>query len=447
LILLAILSSAQLLQAADQVITADPAAQSAAASAAVSLDAIYDTTPADPTLTGMGMRIHFDSSELTFDSFSDVLSSGLIVNPDLVTPESDSGDFDSDPATDQFVRIAWLDISGNWPGVLPQTLLTVHFQTAAGFSGTQINFSATDQPPGWGFQSTPGVVTLAPGGECGDGVLDPGEACDDGNTVGGDCCAADCTYETAGSTCDDDLYCNVDETCDGAGSCAGGSARDCSDAVDCTDDSCDEAGDQCVNTANDANCPDDGLFCTGDEFCDAVADCASTGDPCAPGTVCNETTDLCDPGLPLLTVTKAGSGTGTVTSDPAGIDCGSDCNETFGLGTEVTLTAARDSGSTFDGWNADCSGTLASASVLMNTSKTCTATFELCVGVKDVSGMTVSDQQLFEACTTLSAGNFQILGPGGNVTFVAGGQIVLGEGFFVGTGAEFTASLDSSLLP
>jgi hypothetical protein len=148
-----------------------------------------------------------------------------------------------------------------------------------------------------------------------------------------------------------------------------------------------------------------------------------------------------------LTVTKAGSGTGTVTSDPAGIDCGSDCNETFGLGTEVTLTAARDSGSTFDGWNADCSGTLASASVLMNTSKTCTATFELCVGVKDVSGMTVSDQQLFEACTTLSAGNFQILGPGGNVTFVAGGQIVLGEGFFVGTGAEFTASLDSSLLP
>jgi hypothetical protein len=46
--------------------------------------------------------------------------------------------------------------------------------------------------------------------------------------------------------------------------------------------------------ANDANCPDDGLFCNGTEFCDPVNDCSSTGDPCPAGTTCNEGTDTCD---------------------------------------------------------------------------------------------------------------------------------------------------------
>ncbi len=68
-------------------------------------------------------------------------------------------------------------------------------------------------------------------------------------------------------------------------------------------------------------------------------------------------------------------------------------------------------------------------------------------GIKALSGMIVSDQQTFEACTTLSAGSFQILGPGGKVTFAAGEQIVLQEGFQVRVGAEFTAILDPSLLP
>jgi hypothetical protein len=48
-----------------------------------------------------------------------------------------------------------------------------------------------------------------------------------------------------------------------------------------------------VNTPNDANCPDDGLFCNGTEFCDPAADCSSTGDPCAAGEVCDESTDTC----------------------------------------------------------------------------------------------------------------------------------------------------------
>jgi hypothetical protein len=74
-----------------------------------------------------------------------------------------------------------------------------------------------------------------------------------------------------------------------------------------------------------------------------------------------------------LTVTKAGTGGGTVTGNPAGINCGDDCSETYDQGTSVTLTATPASGSTFEGWSgdADCSDGV----VLMNVNKTCTATF------------------------------------------------------------------------
>jgi hypothetical protein len=57
-----------------------------------------------------------------------------------------------------------------------------------------------------------------------------------------------------------------------------------------------------------------------------------------------------------LTVTVIGEG--TVTSDPAGIDCGSDCAEDYEDGTVVTLTASPDAGSMLSGWSGGgCSGT------------------------------------------------------------------------------------------
>jgi hypothetical protein len=75
-----------------------------------------------------------------------------------------------------------------------------------------------------------------------------------------------------------------------------------------------------------------------------------------------------------LSVTKNGTGGGTVTSTPAGIACGADCSEAIVQGTPVTLTAAAVSGSTFAGWGGACSGTTACA-VTVNTATTVTATF------------------------------------------------------------------------
>jgi hypothetical protein len=77
-----------------------------------------------------------------------------------------------------------------------------------------------------------------------------------------------------------------------------------------------------------------------------------------------------------LTVSKSGTGGGTVTSDPSGIDCGSDCTESFASGAVVTLTATPDGASTFAGWSgAGCSG-MDTCSVTMDDAKEVTAIFD-----------------------------------------------------------------------
>ena len=75
-----------------------------------------------------------------------------------------------------------------------------------------------------------------------------------------------------------------------------------------------------------------------------------------------------------LTVTKTG-GNGTVTSDPAGIACGTTCTADFTHGIDVTLTAAPDAGYSVSGWSGDCSGTGAICTVTMDAAKTVTALF------------------------------------------------------------------------
>ncbi|GBC59402.1 hypothetical protein DENIS_0341 [Desulfonema ishimotonii] len=59
----------------------------------------------------------------------------------------------------------------------------------------------------------------------------------------------------------------------------------------------------------------------------------------------------------MLSVSKSGTGTGTITSTPSGINCGADCTETFPENTSVTLTATPDAGSVFAGWIGGCTGT------------------------------------------------------------------------------------------
>ena len=76
-----------------------------------------------------------------------------------------------------------------------------------------------------------------------------------------------------------------------------------------------------------------------------------------------------------LSVTKNGTGAGTVTSSPAGIACGTDCGETLPVGTPVTLTATAATGSVFVGWSGACGGTAATCTWTMSAATAVTATF------------------------------------------------------------------------
>jgi hypothetical protein len=79
-----------------------------------------------------------------------------------------------------------------------------------------------------------------------------------------------------------------------------------------------------------------------------------------------------------LVVTKVGSGTGTVTSNPGGIDCGSICVYSFNYGTRITLTASHAGDSNFAGWlGAGCTGTSGVCQVTIIDTTYLTATFNL----------------------------------------------------------------------
>src|SRR5262249_6444698 len=58
----------------------------------------------------------------------------------------------------------------------------------------------------------------------------------------------------------------------------------------------------------------------------------------------------------VVTVSRAGAGTGTVTSIPGGINCPSDCSENYPVGTAIALAATAAPDSVFTGWSGACQG-------------------------------------------------------------------------------------------
>ncbi|MBW2989423.1 hypothetical protein KY358_03835 [Candidatus Woesearchaeota archaeon] len=117
-----------------------------------------------------------------------------------------------------------------------------------------------------------------------DGISCTYDSCDEANDQ--------ILNEPDDSYCDDDLFCNGMEICDAINDCQDGTPADCNDDVDCTEDSCNEATDSCDNTASDAYC-DDNLWCNGQETCHELDDCQDgTAPTLDDGISC--TVDQCD---------------------------------------------------------------------------------------------------------------------------------------------------------
>ncbi len=118
------------------------------------------------------------------------------------------------------------------------------------------------------------------------------------------------------------------------------------------------------------------------------------------------------PNTNLLSVARAGTGNGAVTSSPAGIDCGTTCAADFATGALVTLAAAADDSSVFSGWSGDCSG-LGDCTVTLDQARSVTATFDprpmlLTVTLPGPGAGTVTSEPPGLSCTTTCSSFFPV---------------------------------------
>ena len=121
----------------------------------VIFDVMYRTSNGDETLSGLGLRMHWDSSMLTYDSLSQVFAGGL---QPLGDPQMDTADYDGDPDTDWYLTVFWIDLGGNWPGegAAPQKLFTANLAATESFANsTTVNFTASSTAAGYEFQGSP----------------------------------------------------------------------------------------------------------------------------------------------------------------------------------------------------------------------------------------------------------------------------------------------------
>ncbi|HEY7540634.1 MAG TPA: right-handed parallel beta-helix repeat-containing protein, partial [Methylomirabilota bacterium] len=131
-----------------------------------------------------------------------------------------------------------------------------------------------------------------------------------------------------------------------------------------------------------------------------------------------------------VTVVRAGLGSGSVTSAPAGITCGTTCSATFASGGSIVLTAAPAAGSVFGGWSGGgCSGT-GTCTVAPTSAATITATFgssttfALTATVSGAGTGTVTSAPAGLTCSTVCT-----------ATFAAGTSVALMPA--AGTGSVF----------
>lgn len=117
------------------------------------------TAPQTGYETGLGLRLHFNSSEIQFTQITDLLSLSAL---GVSGVQDDTGNWDQDENTDKIIIASWLDLNAQWPGLseLPFNLYKAEFTKKSGFSGdANIHFSASSHDARSSFRTESSCTT------------------------------------------------------------------------------------------------------------------------------------------------------------------------------------------------------------------------------------------------------------------------------------------------
>jgi len=149
---IAVLTLSTVSFAEQQILQLTPVVQQSKGSQ-VQLQVSYDTSDAN-SVTGIGLRVHYNAQQLSFNKVSGVLLDGLQA---IGKPQPDQADYDNDPDTDTYLVLAWMDLNGHWPSsTLPTSLFQITFNATSQHSErSAVRISATSTASGYTLQANP----------------------------------------------------------------------------------------------------------------------------------------------------------------------------------------------------------------------------------------------------------------------------------------------------
>jgi hypothetical protein len=140
--------------AGTQIVNLSPAALGLSAGQSGQVELLYDVQALTGKTTGLGLRIHFNSSVIEEITLDGNYGEGLIAVD--ASARDDLDDFDSDPLTDKYLGIAWVGVAGDWPSFMSLPLVlskaTVKVRKDCPAGSTVINLSSSGTPVGFVFQ-------------------------------------------------------------------------------------------------------------------------------------------------------------------------------------------------------------------------------------------------------------------------------------------------------
>lgn len=125
-----------------------------AGEAAWRVDVYYGSMGALQQSSGLGLRVHYDSTALTLLGNEDVFAEGLIGSDSQAM--SDDEDLDRDQRTDVYLGLAWGDLRGAWPSQSSVRLASLLFKRDVNSTEpTTLRFSSSALSPGWSLSTAP----------------------------------------------------------------------------------------------------------------------------------------------------------------------------------------------------------------------------------------------------------------------------------------------------